>query len=181
MNYLNLATLKTLGTPAYFGLGFIQLKINDRHRIHFWVPEWPTIPGADNELHDHRYTLVSTILKGEIHNQIYAPIASSSPTHELIEVSCQPNSSEEPKVIERVVTVFIASFVSKEGDTYTLSPNAFHMAQTVGPTVTFVERGEVIKDMARVIRPIDNAFVCPFSMKYSEQQCWEKVEEILKS
>lgn len=181
MNYLDCDTLKSLGTPAYFGLGFIQLKINEHQRIHFWVPEWPTIPGADNELHDHRYTLTSTILKGEIHNQIFAPVPTQDPTHELIEVSCKPNSSEDPKILECVVPVFLASFVSKAGETYTLSPEAFHMAHTVGPTVTFVERGNVIKEMARVIRPINSAFVCPFSIHYSEQQCWEKIEEILKA
>lgn len=181
MNDLDLANLKTLGTPAYFGLGFIQLKINEHQRIHFWVPEWPTIPGADNELHDHRYTLTSTILKGEIHNQIYAPFPSPHPTHELIEVSCKPNSTQEPQILDRVTPVFLTSFVSKVGDTYTLSPDAFHMAHTVGPTVTFVQRGDVIKDMARVIRPLDSAFVCPFSIRYSEQQCWEKIEEILNA
>lgn len=181
MNYLDLATLKTLGAPAYFGLGFIQLKINEHQRIHFWVPEWPTIPGADNELHDHRYTLTSTILKGEIHNQIFAPLVSSHPTHELIEVSCKPNSTEEPKAIDRVTPIFLTSFVSKVGDTYTLSPDAFHMAHTVGPTVTFVERSAVIKEMARVMRPINSAFVCPFSIHYSEQQCWEKIEEIINA
>lgn len=179
MNYLDLAILKTLGTPAYFGLGFIQLKINDVQRIHFWVPEWPTIPGADNELHDHRYTLTSTIFKGEIHNQIFAPIPTQDPTHELIEVSCKPNSTEKPKIIERVTPVFITSFVSKVGDTYTLSPDAFHTAHSVGSTVTFVERGNVIKDLARVIRPMNSAFVCPFSIQYSEQQCWEKIAEII--
>jgi len=181
MNYLDLATLKTLGAPAYFGLGFIQLKINEHQRIHFWVPEWPTIPGADNELHDHRYTLTSTILKGEIHNHIYTPVSTEDPTHELIEVSCKPNSSEEPRVIDRVTPVFLTSFVSKTGDTYTLSPDAFHTAHTVGPTVTFVERADVLKDMARVIRPLDSAFVCPFSIKYSAQECWDKIEEILNA
>lgn len=178
MNYLDLSTLKTLGTPAYFGLGFIQLKINDAQRIHFWVPDWPTIPGADNELHDHRYTLTSTILKGEIHNQIFAPQSCATPTHELIEVSCKPNASEQPTVIDRVTPMFLTSFVSKVGDTYTLSTDAFHMAHTVGPTVTFVERGHVIKEMARVMRPCNSAFVCPFSIQYSAQQCWEKIEEI---
>ena len=181
MNYLDLANLKTLGTPAYFGLGFIQLKINDRKRVHFWVPEWPTIPGADNELHDHRYTLTSTILKGEIHNQIYTPVSTPNPTHELIEVSCKPNSTEEPQAIAQVTPIFLSSFISKVGDTYTLSPDAFHMAHTIGSTVTFVERGKTIKDMARVIRPINSAFVCPFSIQYSEQQCWDKIEEMLKT
>lgn len=181
MNYLDLDTLKSLGTPAYFGLGFIQLKINEHQRVHFWVPQWPTIPGADNELHDHRYTLTSTILKGEIHNHIYAPMASSNPTHELIEVSCKPNSTQEPQVIERVTPLFITSFVSKAGDTYTLSPDAFHTAHTIGPTVTFVQRGDVIKNTARVIRPLNSAFVCPFSIQYSEQQCWEKIEDILNA
>lgn len=51
--YLDIDYLKSLeNKPYYFGLGFIQLKINKSQRIHFWHSELIKTAG-DEEIHDH--------------------------------------------------------------------------------------------------------------------------------
>lgn len=101
---LDIKFLRGLGViPHYFGLGFIQLKLSEHWRIHFWMPSWPTIPGAETEFHDHRYDFISKVLHGRLEQEVF----EVGPTHpkyqdgdlEIFEVSCQPGQEKEPEVV----------------------------------------------------------------------------------
>ena len=183
---LNLATLRATGAvPHYFGLGFIQLKLDARRRLHFWVPEWPAIPGADNEIHDHRYDFTSTVLQGEVEQEVFAegPVETSPfpGCHELVEVLCQPGHGAEPPLVQGYVNPMrrIHHRVAA-GQAYWLSGEAFHRARSHGATVTLLERGPVQKDRARVIRPFGTPFVCPFGLAVPEAACWEQIEQMIR-
>ena len=178
--------LKALGvTPHYFGLGFIQLKLDDTRRLHFWVPEWPTIPGSESELHDHRYDFSSSVLKGAVEHDIFA----LGPVHatafegclELVHVTCKPGGAQEPQVVGYTQAVPIGTFEITAGCTYHLSQEAFHRAHSIGPTVTYVERSAVTRELARVVRTPGAAFTCPFSLTFSAEECWSKINDILRA
>src|SRR5690606_30989934 len=64
--FLDIDHLRSYGaTPHWFGLGFIQLKLTNDTRIHFWHPALMA-DTPEEELHDHRYRFHSHILLGNI-------------------------------------------------------------------------------------------------------------------
>ena len=54
--------------PAYFGLGFIQLKIKRNGRVHFYHKDLPVL--AD-EPHNHRYGFISYIMQGHFEQELW--------------------------------------------------------------------------------------------------------------
>lgn len=168
--------------PHYFGLGFIQMKLDETWRMHVWVPDWPTIPGAEDELHDHRYGFQSHVLAGALEHELFALgmvyRLAFSDAQELVEVTCQPGQLDTPVVAGHVFPEHMGSFRVEAGQSYALGPHAFHRSRPVGPTVTLVKRGPVVKDLARVIRVPGTAFTCPFSLNTDVAVSWAKVTEI---
>lgn len=181
---LSLSSLKACGAiPHYFGLGFIQLKIDDERRLHFWVPDWPVIPGSEIEIHNHRYEFTSTILRGALDQVVYRiPKLEPAPFEgamEVAEVSCKPGISEAPQVVGFAVPEIKGAYRIGAGSHYSLSPDDFHVATSIGSTITEVRRGPVVRDKARVIRPVGAASTCPFSLDKGEAACWDKIAEML--
>ncbi len=70
----------------YFGLGFIQLKINFETRMHFYSPELPQIT-SNEDVHNHRYDFESCVLKGELEQELFHVI--NGDTHLREQESCQ--------------------------------------------------------------------------------------------
>jgi hypothetical protein len=182
---LDVAALRQMGVTAhYFGLGFIQIKLDATWRLHVWVPEWPTIPGAESELHDHRYDFVSTVLCGALRHELFA----AGPVHaepqegdlEKLDVSCQPGQAHDPVPLGYVRPIAIGTFTVEAGGTYHLGTEAFHRSHPQGPTVTLVRRGAIQKELATVLRPIGTAFTCPFSLSPDEATCWAQVAQVLR-
>src|SRR6187402_3246657 len=54
----------------FFGLGFLQLKIDKNNRIHFYTRELPSIIGEE-DVHNHRYDFNSCVLKGNLTQEIF--------------------------------------------------------------------------------------------------------------
>lgn len=182
-----LPTLEALrasgATPHYFGLGFIQLKLNEAERLHFWVPEWPTIPGAEHELHDHRYDFESTVLCGTLVHELYA-VGALMPAPEpgaleVVAVSCTPDAAQAPHALGFAHPMRIGRFTVPAGSTYALGHEAVHRSWVEGPTVTRVRRGAQVKAMARVLREPGSAHVCPFSLPYTAEDCWARMAQLL--
>ena len=175
-------------TPHYFGLGFIQLKLNERERLHFWVPHWPTIPGAETELHNHRYAFFSTVLQGTLVQEIFRlpsddqfraqPIADDL---EVIEVSCKPGQEGEPRVLGYAMPRKVLQLTTHAGGQYFLSPLDFHRAFPQGQVITRLDREQVQSEFARVLRAPGSAFACPFSIDKSEEECWAQIAQMLPS
>lgn len=178
---LDVNTLKTMGvTPHYFGLGFIQIKLNDTWRLHVWVTDWPTIPGAETEIHDHRYDFQAHVLAGALHHEIYITEAPH-PTlqagdFEISRTNCQPGSDPGSTEEGYARALPIGVFTAVAGTRYQLNQTALHVAWPIGTTVTLMERGPTTKDMATVLRIPGEQATCPFSLTRSESECWAKVE-----
>lgn len=169
-------------TPHYFGLGFIQVKITEARRVHFWVPEWPTIPGAEDEWHDHRYPFTSWVLHGAVAHEVgvlgHVHERPFPHTDELVHVSCQPGQSAEPDVVGYGRILPVARFTVGAGQSYALDSDTFHRARAAGHTITLVERGPVERPFARVVRPLGVGSVCPFSLG-AGRDCWSMIDSML--
>jgi hypothetical protein len=178
--------LATGAEPQWFGLGFVQLKLNDEERLHFWPGPGQAIV-SDEELHDHRYTFQSDILKGELTHSIFAfdPLTYSDRkygvegTHMMTKVSCDPS---KPPPLELGVRGHIREVgfqVLPAGSSYTFMRGNFHRTFIHKPTVTYLCRDEERVEFARVIRPIGAPAVCPFSEPKSSEECWDIIKTIL--
>jgi len=163
--------------PHYFGLGFIQVKLDAVHRLHAWVPDWPAIPGAETELHDHRYPFTSHVLKGCIEHDVFAigPLQDrfEPGLWEVASVSCQPGSSEAPRLLGHAAATLLASVRVGAGQSYALTPDAFHRARAHGPIVSLLVRRPTERAEARILRTPGAPSVCPFSLDVSVEKCWE--------
>lgn len=173
-------------TPHYFGLGFIQLKLDTTRRLHFWVPHWPVIPGADTELHNHRYSFSSTVLQGTLVQEIFrlptdqALRANPRPGDlEVVEVSCQPGAASEPQVLGYAAPRKVLHLTTHAGGQYRLDPIDFHRAFPQGDVITRLDRQAVESQTARVLRPPGSAFACPFSIEKTQDECWAEIERML--
>lgn len=176
----------------FFGLGFIQIKIDDSNRVHIYSPELPAFVESP---HDHRYNFVSKVLRGRLVNKVWEEFIDikltpgtenwrePNSTIEIDYVSCQQSGEalQVPESYESTVD-YVDSFEINEGSSYYISRNTFHTVApdfSVGPCVTWVTRGAVNKEFARVLRFPDDKKECPFSQEIEKDELWKIVERAL--
>lgn len=177
--YLDIDYLKSLeNKPYYFGLGFIQLKINKEHRIHFWHTDLIKTAGEE-ELHNHRYNFKSHVLKGKLLNEVFTYDKVGS-EYGLYQVSCSADSSEESKHIFNCTPIKVCSFETTTGQSYTLDHNFFHTSHTDG-CITLLERDDIVKEYAHVISLNNKSIACPFSIKLIDDQIWSYIEDLINN
>lgn len=167
--------------PHWFGLGFIQLKLNDTERLHFY----PELPGykafvGPEEIHDHRYDFTSHVLKGSVINTTYDYVSRRDGEMIMTAVSCDP-SNEIEDMPEVMVDVYQTgkSFLNV-GSKYEIKKGAFHTFEGHG-AITLLERNlDNVASLARVIRPIGAKIVCPFSEPKPVDELWQVIREMVK-
>ena len=172
-------TLESLKKHAtlihYFGLGFIQIKLGPKYRIHFYTEELPAIVD-DEDVHNHRYDFTSHVFAGEFTQDIY--MITNGDTHELEQESCKEGvESHEPGKPCSIKKIMSQTFAT--GSSYHIDHSVFHTV-TAKNAITFLERGPVKKELAEVVRKKDVLKVCPFSNKVPEDELWNIVEKILR-
>jgi hypothetical protein len=158
----------------YFGLGFIQIKLGPKYRIHFYTEELPAIID-DEDVHNHRYNFTSHIFAGKFTQDIY--IVTDGDTHELEQESCKEGVESHEKALPCGIKK-IMSQTFNTGSSYHIDHSVFHTV-SAKDAITFLERGPVAKELAEVIRKKDAPKVCPFSKKIPEEELWKIVEKIL--
>lgn len=165
-------------TPHWFGLGFIQLKLNADCRLHFWHPEL-TADTPEEELHDHRYTFHSRILVGKIVHEEWFLEKDENGDHEQVLVSCKPGVEADPTPVARGRLVRGSTYTLCAGSEYTFTETGFHRIRA-DRAVTYLERGPVTKEFANVIRPLGAPSVCPFSRTVPQDRLWECIADLLQ-
>jgi len=169
--------------PSYFGLGFIQCKVNDVSRYHFWHPSLaPTVP--EEQIHDHRYHFVSTIIRGKLTHETYSYIPDPNGNWEKIVVSCDPNNKvdyNDPfNATIRCRIKLTGIYDLKRESTYTFMSEEFHKTKA-DRAVTYLTRVKPpYNKYAQVIKPINEGIVCPFEKKIPESELWEMIDDLLK-
>lgn len=189
---LDIDYLRSFGVdPAYFGLGFIQLKLTLPQRMHFYHRDLSATVG-DEEVHDHRYDFNSTVLKGKFNQTLYtfdeldpnrgALIGepSNEPIFVMKTVSCDPkNPAPLTSVLGTLRELYSAEYAA--GSKYKIKRDTLHKVSGdhAITLLTGVNRGETDKDYATVVRFIDAPEVCPFESKFTVNQCWDLIEDMI--
>lgn len=158
----------------YFGLGFIQLKINDVWRLHFYSPKLPVIT---EDIHNHRYGFLSKVLKGSLTNHVVELDYTDSDDHKILSVSCD-EKFKAPTDESYVGIKSITTDTYTVGQGYVMTPDMFHRT-TANNCITMLMRTHRSKDFANVVLPRNETPVCPFSKKIEEEQLWSMIEEML--
>lgn len=165
--------------PYFFGLGFIQCKISSSERYHFYSEELKPIIDSEEEIHNHRYDFISTILKGTITNKIYTFKKKDSGNYNLTKESCNPNIIlSDNEVIYGDIQLFSEEKYDK-GQSYMMKHEQFHTIYT-NDCITHLKRTNYKKQFAHVIRNNNTEKICPFSKKMSTEECWALIRKILK-
>lgn len=171
--------LRSLGVkPHFFGLGFIQLKLSDEQRLHFYHPSLSAnVP--EEELHDHRYDFTSEVISGSLLNEIWEFVPGPVAPHEKVLVSCDlsdpvPEGTEAVPGIARKVL----SFRTVAGGSYFISHDRFHRVKGDN-CITLITRTPKVKRFATVIRGTGADHVCPFDVSLSEDDCWRIIGEMI--
>jgi len=176
--YFDIDWLRSKGAePHWFGLGFIQLKLDAYERMHFWHPDL-TADINEEELHDHRYAFRSAILVGSLTHEEWLFEHSPEGDHEMVLVSCKPGQEAPPEPIGRGWLKPGNTYTMAAGSHYAFSEHGFHRIRA-RKAVTLLTRGPVVKDHARVIRPSGTASACPFSRTIPEDKLWGYIEDLL--
>lgn len=162
--------------PAYFGLGFIQLKIKRNGRVHFYHKDLPVLA---EEPHDHRYGFLSYIMQGRFEQVLYQFDQAPDGTHEIVWEDCKPGmEAQGPNPLRGVIKeIFHGEY--QAGDYYRIEADTLHTVRGMDNAVTYLVRDDPFKDFAGVVREIGAERVCPFSQPIPVDQCWEMIEDML--
>lgn len=159
----------------YFGLGFIQVKINDTVRVHFYHKDLPSIT-PEEDIHNHRYDFISTILLGSLHQEIFK--ITEGDTHVKEFVSCDKekeiNPSPSPCGIQSLF-----SGIHTSGSIYQVTTDVFHRVKS-DYCITKIVREKPKMEFAEVVRPNNSVAICPFSKTVELAKLWEIVDNMIK-
>lgn len=173
---LDLDTLKKNCKMIHaFGLGFIQLKLSEDTRLHFYVPE-VNKTGGDTESHNHRYGFTSRIVKGYLTNELYAFKPTMIGNYLMVNEACDPNKPKSTKDPERGKLILLASHEMTAGSVYTMEQDTLHMVRTERAITYLMRHPGEFKDFAQVVHHESVDLICPFSANMPEKDLWEIVE-----
>ncbi len=160
----------------YFGLGFIQLKLNDKERVHFYNKVLPAIIDLE-DVHNHRYNFESKIISGSLKQNIYRTLPGT--THFLKQESCNPNNKVNISGYLLSIDLLYSHELTKNSH-YFIDHNTFHNVQSDN-CITYIKRSDYKKELADVITKVNQPLICPFSQKIEENYLWEIVDQMLKN
>jgi len=174
---LKIDQLRSYGVdPHYFGLGFIQLKINDSERIHFYHDELPVLV---DEPHDHRYKFTSYIMQGKLTQSFWHFRPEIFGGYNMWHENCSPDQPKYPVTPVTGNLNHIATTEHFAGSNYTIEADTLHTVAATDNCITFLRRQAMIKEMANVVRKNGDDAICPFSQPISVDACWEMIAEML--
>lgn len=180
MSILNIDYLKKNHTKIHaFGLGFIQLKLSQTTRVHFYVPE-VNKTGGDTEVHNHRYDFMSQILKGQLHNEIYIFEPSEDGDCEMVDEACSKDRPASTKAPISGSVNLLSTQTMQAGSHYLMRMNTLHMVRTERAVTLLYRDPPPYRDFAQVVKSKKADLVCPFSANLPEKDLWEIVEREIK-
>ncbi len=177
--YLTVDWLRANAVKAhFFGLGFIQVKLDDRNRVHFYHKD---IPAFVEEPHDHRYDFVSRVLRGTLENRVWK--LAPGDDHEVSYESCRQGGPEPPAGF-RTGLVELGRFVTHKKSGYHMNSETLHAVTPNfkrGPVITYVQRELPFKEFARTVKKAGAPSVCPFSRPMPDDELWQIVQDCISS
>lgn len=177
---INLESLKKNHARLYyFGLGFIQLKINELERLHFYSPKLPAIT---EDPHNHRYGFLSRILKGKLTNHLFSIADIEDPCkapYVLVNETCNPDiKAPSKKTYVEMSENRIETY--EAGQSYVMTPSMYHRVEAQD-CITYLVRTHYTSECASVALFRGKDPVCPFSKKIPEEELWSIMKEMVKT
>lgn len=136
------ATFKeTSETISLHGLGFVQVKLGGKQRLHVWHPELPRRSCFEHsQVHSHRFSFMSRVLVGTQINNTWgvAPLADlgsqDPPTHMAYRHEGERSEfGNRPWIEDGECRAWLAMSVPYEaGKAYTFRKHAFHSTDPGG-------------------------------------------------
>ncbi len=158
----------------YFGLGFIQVKLNDYERYHFYWNELPVTAG-DEEIHNHRYNFTSYIIAGSFEQSIWE--VKEGVTHQLTTETCDPKTKSG--IDAKLISIEpICDLFYEQDQSYYIDHHTFHTVMVRDMAITYLKRSDYKKEFAEVVSPVNVEKSCPFSVKMTKKECIEHIETI---
>jgi len=164
----------------WFGLGFIQIKLNESERVHFYTSALPKT-STEEEIHNHRYNFTSHVLRGSLKQKIYEvdifDSFTTENTHWLTEETCK----ETEKKTFPTHPCNIKCVLDTEhgwGSSYYIHHETFHQVDSSN-AITLIRRSPYKKETAQIVFPVGSKPLCPFSVKRSESELWDIVRNLL--
>lgn len=170
-----LAYFKDFAIHAHhFGLGFIQIKLSDTERWHFYSTRIAKF-SPEEEVHNHRYSFISQIMAGELRSDFWE--VDNGETHELYRVSCKPGESDE--LVGPCTITHSAQIQTARKSSYWLDRDTFHQVSSEF-AITRLTRANERRERAFVVREKGRSSVCPFGSKMPDEELWECVAACLR-
>jgi hypothetical protein len=155
----------------YFGLGFIQIKIENQN-YHFYTNRWNNVKDG---IHTHKYNFNSEILAGTLMQNFYKEVDGNAYNKTLCD--CQQGTEMEFVKSVGLESIFEGKLVA--GSSYFLHRDTIHSVES-DYCITRVSKGIVLNDTAIIYKPMDmRENVCPF-MEVDELELWDEVDRMLK-
>lgn len=161
----------------FFGLGFVQMKLDDNLRMHFYHPDLKPIVG-DEEIHNHRYDFISTVLAGRFSQRLYHVDIGEGTDYEMVYESCTPGEEIDPQPVGVNLRPHGVRHYM-DGESYTMLTTDFHTVEAEF-AITRLYRGAIKHRYASVVRLKNGEKICPFSKKLTDSECWNIVEDCLR-
>lgn len=177
---------ETAQSITLHGLGFLQVKLPDKARLHVWHPDLPRRKCfAHSSIHDHRFGFISRVLVGTQVNKVYRvwPVniggTHISYLHEgpRTEFGNRPWIQDEMLIVELDYEQHIGP-----GDDYFMQPFVYHATEAGGDGRVATLMTKTI-ERSRGAHSLCAAGVEPdadFDRKqWPEDRLWEIVRDVL--
>ena len=183
MGDLTLAYLKQYDV-FHAGPGVAGVLISHNEAYHFYTVRAPRLL---DDLHSHKRSYISKVVRGEICNHIYEIQGVDPDSDKLLvntncELLCGIGGCAAHKVVQRNLNVVkVAEPITKQGETYGLTFMDFHKFELVsdGPVITHMHHSTVLQPETQII--VDESYLtnncCP--PEVSEDELWSMVESCL--
>jgi hypothetical protein len=135
----------TKETISLHGLGFIQLVLSPKERMHIWHPELPRrVCFEHSAIHNHRFAFRSRVLKGVQKNVRVDLELAKDGTHDIISHN-GPRSEKGGRLSYPVAICNVHAGpveTYQPGDEYDMPMHQYHHTPNSGIVVTIMRKGE---------------------------------------
>lgn len=164
--------------PFYNGIGMIRLRVSETQAYLFYSDR--SEPYV-NDIHDHRYSFSSAILKGSLRTDVFKFTESDKYTD--LNVVRRYWDDREPEITAPNINLYkVCTFDAVEGETYNIDYRMFHhvtkltpkliTCMTTQPLPWPVEANQFIESKSEPSAAITDK-------EMSRERCWEVIEYTL--
>lgn len=140
----SLGQLAALGNePRVHPNGFIQLDLDDEHRLHVWHPRLPYRQNTYHPVHDHVFDFKSHVYSGRLVNVCYDVVPDELGSHVLWHAECVGGEESVLRPADdtgRMRLYMKYAEVKQPGEDYTFRAFTFHEILFNEPTLTIIRK-----------------------------------------